>query len=282
VNVVLALASALVLGSADFVGGLAAKRARALVVVILSNSAGLVTALALVGLISPQGTGWAEAGWGALAGLCGSAGAIVLYRALANGVMSLVAPTTAAAAAAAPVLAGVLMGDRLSALAVAGVLCALASVLLVSLSGDGGDEAGGRRAMIRSVGMALLAGAGFGAFFVFLSRTPSQHSLWPLVWARCASLTLLLAVALARRVPPVLSGRPARLALLSGALDMSSSALFLIAVKHGSLAVVGLLSSLYPISTVLLASVVLKERIRRIQHLGVTLAVMSVFLLAWN
>jgi drug/metabolite transporter (DMT)-like permease len=136
--------------------------------------------------------------------------------------------------------------------------------------------------MFRSVGMALLAGAGFGAFFVFLSRTPSQHSLWPLVWARCASLTLLLVVALARRVSPVLSGRPARLALLSGALDMSSSALFLIAVKHGSLAVVGLLSSLYPISTVLLASVVLKERIRRIQHLGVTLAVMSVFLLAWN
>jgi drug/metabolite transporter (DMT)-like permease len=196
--------------------------------------------------------------------------------------MSLVAPTTAAAAAALPVVAGVLTGDRLTALAVIGVICALASVLLVSLTGDESTGSDDRRKVFRSVGLALLAGAGFGLFFVFLSRTPSESSLWPLVWARCASLTLLVGLGLARRTPLRLPARPARLALLSGALDMGSSALFLVAVKGGSLAIVGLLASLYPISTVLLARFVLKERIRRIQHIGVVLAVGSVLLLAWS
>ncbi|MFD3631122.1 EamA family transporter [Streptomyces sp. NPDC058664] len=282
-NLFLALASAMVLGAGDFVGGLAAKKARAVVVVVWSNAAGLATALALVGLLSRSGSSWHEVFWGSLAGLCGSAGAVLLYRALAGGVMSLVAPTTAAAAAALPVVAGVLTGDRLSGVAVLGVVCALAAVLLVSLSGDGAGEPDDRRKMLRSLGLALLAGAGFGAFFVFLARTPSDTSLWPLVWARCASLTaILLLVVLVRRTSPRLSGRPARLALLSGVLDMGSSALFLVAVRDGSLAVIGLLASLYPISTVLLARVLLKERIRAIQHLGVVLAVGSVVLFAWN
>lgn len=288
-HLLLALASAMVLGSADFVGGLAAKRARVVIVVLVSNSAGLLTALALVGVLSRGGTSWDEVLWGGLAGLCGSVGAILLYRALANGVMSLVAPTTAAAAAALPVLAGVLTGDQLTALAVLGVVCALASVLLVSLGGDGDEGDGakarpgeGRRHLLRSLGLAILAGAGFGAFFVLLARTPSESSLWPLVWARCASLTLLVLVILARRTPRRLAAQPARLAVLSGVLDMGSSALFLIAVRGESLAIIGLLASLYPISTVLLARVVLKERIRRVQQLGVTLAVAGVVLLAWN
>ncbi|MFE9042233.1 EamA family transporter [Streptomyces sp. NPDC012421] len=281
-NLFLALASAMVLGAGDFVGGLAAKKARAVVVVVWSNAAGLATALTLVGLLSRSGSSWNEVFWGALAGLCGSAGAVLLYRALASGVMSLVAPTTAAAAAALPVVAGVLTGDRLSALAVIGVVCALAAVLLVSLSGDGSGESADRRAMLRSLALALLAGAGFGAFFVFLAHTSSDTSLWPLVWARCASLTAILLFILVRRTSPALSARPARLALLSGVLDMGSSALFLVAVRDGSLAVIGLLSSLYPISTVLLARLVLKERIRGIQHVGVALAVGSVVLLAWN
>ncbi|MFI0776305.1 EamA family transporter [Streptomyces sp. NPDC021212] len=282
-NLFLALASAMVLGSADFVGGLATKTARAVVVVVWSNAAGLATALILVGLLSSSGTGWNEALWGGLAGLCGSAGAVLLYHALANGVMSLVAPTTAAAAAALPVMAGVLTGDRLSALAVLGVVCALAAVLLVSLTGGSDQESDGRRKMLQSVGLALLAGAGFGAFFVFLAHTPKDASLWPLVWARCASLSLLLVIGFARRTSLRLPAPPAKLALLSGVLDMGSSALFLIAVKSGgSLAIMGLLASLYPISTVLLARMVLKERIRPVQQLGVALAVGSVVLLAWN
>ncbi|MEU6526482.1 DMT family transporter [Streptomyces sp. NPDC046924] len=282
----LALTSAMVLGSADFVGGLATKRARALAVVCWSNIAGLLTALAFTGLLSHGGTGWSEAAWGGLAGLCGSLGAVLLYHALANGVMSLVAPTTAAAAAALPVIAGVLLGDRLTALAVVGVLCALGSVLLVSLTGDGGAGGDGipadRKKTLRTLGTALTAGAGFGLFFVFLARTPGEAGLWPLVWARCASLTLLLLLSLGRGTPLRLTGRTRGLALLSGVLDMGASVLYLVAVRDGSLAVVGLLASLYPLSTVLLARFVLQEHIRGIQHVGVILAVGSVLLLAWG
>ncbi|GGV01157.1 multidrug transporter [Kitasatospora herbaricolor] len=281
-NLVLALASALVLGSADFVGGLAAKRAAAAVVVIWSNAAGLATALLLVTVLSRSGTGWGDMLWGGLAGLCGSVGAILLYRALAGGVMSLVAPTTAAAAAALPVVAGVLTGDRLTTLAVLGVVTALGAVLLVSLGDATPDADGGRRETLRSLGLALLAGAGFGAFFVLLSRTPGHSGPWPLVWARCASLTLLLGIAAARRTSLRLPAAAARPALLSGLLDMASSALFLVAVRGGSLAVVGLLSSLYPVSTVVLARFVLKERIRPVQHCGVALAVGSVLLFAYR
>ncbi|UCM89751.1 DMT family transporter [Streptomyces marincola] len=281
-NLSLALASAMVLGAADFAGGLAAKHTRAFVVVCWSNAAGLLTALAFAGLLSRGDTGLPDALWGGLAGLCGSTGAILLYHALANGVMGLVAPTTAAAAAALPVVAGVMLGDRLTALAVVGVLCALASVLLVSLTGD--DSAGDRNRgkALRSVGLAVVAGAGFGLFFVFLARTPSESSLWPLVFARCASLTLLLGIGLARRTSVRLQPRPARLAVLAGVLDMGSSVLFLIAVKDGALAIVGLLASLYPISTVLLAHFLLGERLRRVQYLGAVLAVGSVLLLAWG
>lgn len=278
----LAFTSAMVLGSADFVGGLATKRARAFVVVCWSNGAGLLTALAFAAVVSHSGTGWSEVIWGGLAGLCGSLGAVLLYHALANGVMSLVAPTTAAAAAALPVIAGVMLGDRLTALAVAGVVCALGSVLLVSLNGEGSGEAADRKKALRTLGMALAAGAGFGLFFVFLARTPSDSSLWPLVWARCSSLTFLLGLGLARRTPLRLSGRPRKLALLSGVLDMGSSVLYLVAVRGSSLAVVGLLASLYPISTVLLARFVLGERIRGVQQIGVFLAVGSVLLLAWS
>ncbi|MFE4975814.1 EamA family transporter [Kitasatospora sp. NPDC056651] len=285
--------SAMVLGAADFTGGLATKHARATSVVFWSNVTGLVTALALAGLLSTTGTSVHDAIWGSAAGLCGSIGAVLLYRALASGVMSLVAPTTAAAAAALPVIAGVLTGNHLTLLGVVGIATALVAVLLVSLTGGDPEAAPDametveERARRRSkaagaVVWALLAGTGFGLYFVFLQRAPTHTSLWPLVWTRCASLTMLLIAAVFARRAPVLPRNVALIAPLSGLLDMASSALYLVAVRNGTLAVIGLLASLYPVSTVLLARIVLKERIRPVQHLGVVLALGSVVLLAWN
>src|SRR5215469_2908218 len=155
----------MVLGSADFIGGMSSKRARAVVVVCWSNIAGLLTALVLTGVLSRSGTNWPDVFWGGLAGLCGSLGAVLLYRALATGVMSLVAPVTAAAAAALPVVAGILTGNRLSVMAVTGVLGALVSVFLVSLTGDGSGRGEKRRLAFGALSLAVLAGAGFGLFF---------------------------------------------------------------------------------------------------------------------
>jgi drug/metabolite transporter (DMT)-like permease len=274
----LALLSSLVLGSADFVGGAAARRARAAVIVVWSNAAGLVAALALVVFVVPGAVTLRDLGWGAAAGLCGSFGAVLLYRALACGVMSVVAPSSAAAAAAVPVTVGIAMGERISGPAAVGVVVALGSILLLTHTSGPGKPDG--RPVARSMTYALLAGVSFGLFLVLLAQTSSASSLWPLVAARSASLSLLVGLALVRREALNLPGPSARLALLTGGLDMASNVLFLVAVRGAELALVGLLASLSPLGTVGLAHLVLRERLRAVQGLGAALAMGSVVLLA--
>jgi drug/metabolite transporter (DMT)-like permease len=274
----LALLSSLVLGSADFVGGAAARRARAAVVVIWSNAAGLLAALVLVVLVVPGAASLRDLGWGAAAGISGSFGAVLLYRALACGIMSVVAPSSAAAAAAAPVTVGIALGERISGPAAVGVVAALGSVVLLTHTSGSGEP--NRRPVARSMAYAVLAGISFGIFLVLLAQTSTASSLWPVVAARFASLGLLVALALARRQRLDLAGPSARLALLAGMLDMASNVLFLVAVRGGQLVLVGLLASLSPLGTVGLARLVLRERIRAVQGLGAALAMGSVLLLA--
>jgi drug/metabolite transporter (DMT)-like permease len=273
----LALLSSLVLGAADFVGGAAARRARAAVIVLWSNAAGLLAAVALVVLAVPGAVRLPDLGWGLAAGISGSFGAVLLYRALACGVMSVVAPSAAAAAAAAPVTVGVLLGERITGAAALGVVAALGSVVLLTRT-SGSESA--RRPVARSMGYAVLAGVSFGFFLVLLAQTSATSSLWPLVAARCASLAVLVALARLRRQALHLSGPSAGLALLAGVLDMAANVLFLVAVRGGQLAMIGLLASLSPLGTVGLARLVLHERIRLIQGLGAALAMGSVVLLA--
>jgi drug/metabolite transporter (DMT)-like permease len=274
----LALLSSLVLGAADFVGGTAARRARAAVIVVWSNAAGLLAALVLVVLVVPGPVTLRDLGWGMAAGVAGSFGAVLLYRALACGVMAVVAPSSAAAAAAAPVTAGLALGERISGPAAVGVVAALGSVVL--LTSTSGSDKPDRRPVARSMVYAVLAGVSFGLFLVLLAQTSTASSLWPLVAARLASLSLLVSLALLRREPLELSAPSARFALLAGMLDMTSNVLFLVAVRGGQLVLVGLLASLSPLGTVGLARFVLRERIRAVQGVGAALAIGSVVLLA--
>ena len=277
-SLALALLSSLVLGSADFVGGAAARRARAAVVVVWSNAAGLLAALVLAVLVVPGAVSLRDLGWGAAAGISGSFGAVLLYRALACGVMSVVAPSSAAAAAAAPVTIGIALGERISGPAAVGVVAALGSVMLLThTSGPGSPDRG---PVGRSMTYAVLAGVSFGFFLVLLAQTSPASSLWTLVAARSASLALLVGLALVRRQTLDLAGPSARLALLAGVLDMTSNVLFLFAIRGAELALVGLLASLSPLGTVGLAHLVLRERIRAVQGLGAALAMASVVLLA--
>jgi drug/metabolite transporter (DMT)-like permease len=203
---------------------------------------------------------------------------VLLYRALACGVMSLVAPTSAAAAAAVPVTAGIAAGERLGGPAIVGVTAALVSVVLLTRTSTAPRQ--GAERVVRGMAYAVLAGVSFGVFLVLLAQTSGASGLWPLVGARCASLTLLVGLALARRHSLALTGPTARLALLAGILDMASNVLFLIAVRGGDLALVGLAASMSPLGTVALAQLVLHERIRAIQGFGAALAIGSVMLLA--
>jgi uncharacterized membrane protein len=276
VAVVLALASAAVYGASDFLGGLASRRTSVFGVVAWSQGIGLLALLALLPWLGgPVGPG--DLGWGAAAGVAGAVGLMVFFRTLARGTMSVVAPVTAVTAAAVPVLGGLLSGDELGLMAAVGIALALAAVVLVSA--DGGLSAL-RSARPASLGPALAAGTAFGLFFVALDRTSTDSGLTPLVTARLASLLLVLLVAAVGR-RSVRVGRPALpLVALSGVGDMSANALFLLATQQdGPLAITGVLASLYPVSTVVLAQVLLRERLAPAQVTGLGTAVAAVVLI---
>lgn len=279
-SVMLAVLSSVLLGGADFAGGLAAKRIRAVAVVIWSNAVGLVLALLAIAFIVGGRPVTADIGWGLLAGLFGSVGTVLLYRALASGIMMLSAPIAAVSAALLPVAVGLWSGERLSPLSLGGVVLAAGALILISRRPA--EPPHGLSPVIVTVVLSIGAGLGFGAFMVCLASTPPASGLWPLVFARITSLGVLLSVARASRVPLRGSAPALRLAWLAGILDMASSVLYLLAVRDGSLAVVGLLASLAPVSTVILARVLLKEPTYLWQRLGAGLALGSVLLLALN
>lgn len=270
----LALAAAATFGTADFLGGLATRRASALLVALAAQVAGLVVVLpALLVLRAPADP--ASLAWGAASGVFGCAGLVVFFRALASGAMASAAPITAIVSAALPVLAGVLLGERPGALAWIGVGAGLLAVGAISRGGD--RSAGFER---RTLALALGAGVGFGLFFICLSRASHGSGLWPLLGARAGSLSLLTAVLLAGRTSLRAEPSALRLGAISGAVDMSANALFLLATRQGELALVAVLASLYPAATVLLALVVLRERLRALQLVGVALALVAVALIA--
>lgn len=272
--VILATACAIVYGTADFFGGLATRRSRVLSVVALSQMAGLILVLALLPIL-PGGFGVTALWWGMAAGVAGAVGLVLFYRALATGVMSVVAPTTAVTSAALPVLFGLVSGERPQTMALIGVVLALASVLLVSKS-----PAGGKGGSPASILTALAAGAGFGGFFILLDLAPDGTGMWPLVGARLASVSLVVVLAVATRRSLRPNGGSLHIIIGAGVLDMAANVLYLLAARAGLLSLVAVLVSLYPASTLLLARYVLGERLRAIQVAGVACALGAVALIA--
>jgi uncharacterized membrane protein len=276
VAVLFALSSAAVYGAADFLGGLASRRASVFGVVALSQVAGLVALVLLLPWLGGPASS-ADLAWAAAAGLAGAAGLVLFFRTLARGVMSVIAPITAVTAAAVPVLVGLLGGNRIGVSAAVGIALALCAVVLVSAEGG---LAALRAARPTSVVPALLAGSAFGLFFVLLDRTAQTSGLTPLVAARLASVALVVVVALAGRQSLRVTRAALPLVALSGVGDMSANALFLLATQQeGQLAITGVLASLYPVSTVLLAQVLLRERLAGAQVAGLGAAVVAVVLI---
>jgi drug/metabolite transporter (DMT)-like permease len=211
--------------------------------------------------------------WAALGGSAGIVALTAFYRALAIGTMSVVAPISATAAAV-PVLVGLAEGERPSGLQVAGMAIALAGVILASREPV---EEGAPPANRAAIGLALVAAAGFGTFFVGLDRASEGADVpWVIVVSRGCSLALLLVAALVAR--PSLPRDGASLALLAmiGLLDLGANGLYALATQEGLLSVVSVLGSLYPAVTVVLARVVLAERVARVQEVGVVLALAGV------
>lgn len=274
--VLLALLSALVYGTSDFLGGLSSRRAPVFGVVAVSQLVGLGALLLLLPWLGGQ-VGPADLAWGAAAGVAGATGLVVFFRALAGGVMSVVAPVTAVTAAAVPVLVGVLGGDSIGPWAAVGIVLALVAVVLVSAEKGLSALRAARPATLLP---ALVAGTAFGVFFVFLDRTSTDSGLTPLVTARLASVALAVTVALAGRHPLRVGRVALPLVAFSGLGDMTANALFLLATQEpGQLAITGVLASLYPVSTVVLAQLVLRERLAGAQVAGLGTAAVAVVLI---
>jgi uncharacterized membrane protein len=289
-GVPLGLGSGLCWGAADFFGGIQSRRLPALTVAFWSQVAGalaLAVALAVEGA-PPATTGFA---WGLAAGVGSGCALVLFYRGLAEGTMSVVAPVSACGAVV-PVAAALLVGDRPGALAGLGVLAAITGVVLVSRTsrsapetpgGTRGSPGGPRRAR-PVLAMALGSALGFGLFYVFVDAGTAGSRgapLWVIAGARASSLVLLSTIALVgggsalrwpgRRIGPV---------ALVGIGDTGANLLFAYAATAGNLAVVGVLGSLYPVATVVLARWLLGERLSGGQNAGVVLALTGVGLLA--
>lgn len=273
----LALASAACYGAADFLGGLTAKRANTLAIVVLSQLAGLVLLLVALPLLPPSSPGKMDYAWGAVAGITGGAGVALLYRALAIGVMAVVAPITAVCAVIIPVLVAVGSGERPGLTTVGGIVLAIVAIALVSQS-EHPEPVQGHAAgsSMPAFTLALLSGVLIGFFFVALARTSAEAGLWPLVVARTVSVALFAVMAVltsqSLRVPFGVLG----LVIAGGSLDMIANLLYMIATRSGPLSVVVTLASLYPASTVLLARVVLHERLSSRQLVGIVCAMIAV------
>jgi drug/metabolite transporter (DMT)-like permease len=278
----LALGSAVLYGAADFTGGLTTRRVGAIPVVVLSQASGLILLLLIMPLLPVASPEQSDLLWGVAAGLTGGIGVALLYRALAIGTMAVVAPTTAVCAVAIPVLISVFLGERPLPLAIAGIALGIGSIILVSQAPEPPEDQSGnipRKRRASGVGTALASGVAIGFFLLTLARSGSNAGMWPLVVARFVSVGLFATIALTRRIslrmPPPMAG----LALLCGAIDMLANALYLLAGRVGPLSIVVTLASLYPASTVLLARIVLGERLTRLQISGVGCALAAVVLI---
>jgi drug/metabolite transporter (DMT)-like permease len=268
---VLASLAALTYGTADFYGGVATRRADAIRVVLWSQVVGLTLAV----VAAPIFGGSIEAvdiGWGAAAGLAGSLGLVCLYMGLSTGRAAVVAPMSGVLSGVVPALAALWLGERPSAVTLAGFALAAVAVWLVS----GGRFEGGS-----GFWFGLVAGLGFGLFFILLSPIPESAGLWPLIPARTASIVVLTLIVFRRRAGTGPIDWPTRrLVAAVGVGDMAANVFILLALQRGPLGEAAVVSSLYPAVTVLLAVLVLKEAVRRSQWFGLTLAVVAMTLIA--
>ena len=274
--VLLALLAAVAYGLSDFLGGLVSRRTSAWSVAVVGQASSAIC-VAVAALLLPGDPTRTDLLWGLLAGIGSGTGAAFLYRGFSSGRMGVVAPVSAVGATLVPVLAGTLGGEELSLLVWGGILAALPGIWLVSRTPGDPLECGAPRESVAAGAVdGALAGVGFGLLFAALGQVPDGAGWWPLTVCQAASVPAVVLLALALRAEWVPRGRAVRLAALCGPIGAAATGAFLLATQSGFLTVAGVLTSLYPASTVLLAALVLHEKVHRAQGVGLALCGVAV------
>ena len=280
--IVLALISAGAYGLSDFLGGIFARRVAAWPIAVVGQSSSAVCA-GILAVILGGTVGANDWAWGAVAGIGGGIGAAFLYRGLASGRMSVVAPISALGSAIVPVAVGLVTGDRPTPLAWLGIVFAFPAIYLISRverRAAADDDSSGREATDRGIIDGVLAGLGFGSMFAMLGQVGSDAGLYPLALMQVTSVLSVIAVATALRQAWVPRERLAWRALMMGPLGATATGAFLYATHSGMLTIVSVVAALYPALTVLLATIILREHIHRAQAIGLVLAAAAVSLVA--
>lgn len=273
--IALALLSSFAYGAADFSGGLAARGAHVLRVLVISSPASLLIAVLAWPLVGAHFSAWAIS-WGAVSGLVSAASFGLLYYTLALGPMSVLSPITAVMSAALPAAIGLLTGDHLTAAAVIGLALALAAVVIISA----GPTTHGQRPTTTALVLAVGAGAAIAVQLICFDLAPHNSGVAVLVINRAVTAAVVLAAAGAAR-DRLGDRRPSTTASsAAGALVALANLAFLLAVHQGQLAIVAVISALYPAGTVLLARAILDERVTSRQIAGLTVGAIAVALLA--
>lgn len=282
-TVIIGVGSALIFGAADFLGGLAAKRINP----VLATALAAATGLALLLVVAPFfGGAWsAEAVWlGALSGVTGAIAIVLLYQCLAIGPMSILSPLTAVVSAIVPLTVGLIRGERLELIGYIALGIALVAVVLVGFVPEKGAVRPTPKGLIMAVGSGIM----IGAFLIIIDAAPDDSGLIPLVANRATNsiimfsvVAILVLVASRRGVPgPRINWPGIRFALVCGVVDVVANVGLLVGVRIGELTVMSVLTALYPAGTIILAAIVLKERIAPVQYVGLVLALAAAGMLA--
>ncbi len=268
----LALTAAVCWGAGDFSGGMATRRSDPFRSVLIIYIIGMLALLVVVIGRGEPVPSYADLAWGALAGLFGLAGILLLFRGFAAGRMGIVAPVSGVLATALPVVFNALTQGLPGYVQLAGFIVALIGIWLISRP----ERFAGRPA---GLGLAILAGLCFGSFFIALDQVSKATTFWPLLSGRAASVAAMLLFALATKRPLSFQKLPWEFFGLAGILDVAGNLFFLLALQNGRLDVGAVLGSLYPAVTALLARFTIKESITRLQVIGVSAAMLAIILI---
>lgn len=276
----LALLSAVFVGSADFLGGLTSRSANGVRVAASVSAAGLPLALAVALVVPVDDVTHADVVWSSLAGVFVAVGLGCFYLGMGRGLISVVAPVAAVTGAVVPVVYAFVRGERPGPVAVVGLVAAFVAVAVVSMAPS---EQHPDAAVVDRVVIALAVAAGllFGLFYVSFSRVSEDAGLWPVAIERVtATVALVVFALLVARGPYGATATLAKAIVVIAVLEIAATVFVLLALQRGPVAVASVVASLYPVTTVMLAAAILRERLSRLQYVGVACALVAVALVS--